>query len=68
MATKRIDTDKNNHKRTLMELTFTADRDCYAVCPKCEGYVGLTDEQAAIGRAQCFGDVILIGWPGNPSS
>ena len=62
MPVKRIDADKKNHQAELMRLTFTVDGDFAAVCPKCDGYTPLSDQQAGSGRAQCFGDVILLSW------
>jgi hypothetical protein len=62
MPVDRVDADKPNHKATLMEIHFTADGQFSAICPHCDGYVIVTDEQAGNGRAQCFGNVILLSW------
>ena len=64
MPVRRIDADRKNHPAELMQLSYTVDGDFAAGCPKCDGYVLLTDEQAANGRALCFGEVILLSWPG----
>jgi hypothetical protein len=63
MPVRRIEANKKNHPGTLMRLVFTADGDFAAECTTCGGYVLLNDEQAANGRAQCFGEVILVSWP-----
>ena len=62
MAIKKIEGDKALHEGTLMKLVYTADGDFACVCPVCAGYALLTEEQAGEGRAQCFGQVILISW------
>jgi hypothetical protein len=59
---KRIDADKKAHPGEVMRITFTPDRDFYGVCPTCDGYAPLSDEQAGNGKAQCFGEVILVSW------
>jgi hypothetical protein len=62
MPVTRIDANKKNHQVELMQLVFTADGVFAAECRNCGGYVLLNDEQAANGRAQCFGEVILLSW------
>ncbi len=63
MPFRRVDADKDNHVAERMRLSFdTPNSNFGAVCPKCEGYILLTLEQAATGRAQCFGNVILLSW------
>ncbi len=62
MAVRRIDADKKNHPAQLMSLTFTPEGVFAADCPKCGGYVLLSDEEAGEGKAQCFGEIILVSW------
>jgi hypothetical protein len=63
MSFKRIDANKDNHKAEPMQLSYNSKDEIFgAVCPKCDGNVLLTLEQAATGKAQCFGELILISW------
>jgi|HubBroStandDraft_2_1064218.scaffolds.fasta_scaffold385193_2 hypothetical protein len=58
MPFKRVDADKDNHNVESMQLSYNSKDEIFgAVCPKCEGYVLLTLEQAAAGRVQCFGEI-----------
>jgi hypothetical protein len=58
-----IDADKGNHAAELMRFSFNVEDQLFgAVCPKCDGYVLVSPEQAAMGRAQCFGNIILLAW------
>jgi hypothetical protein len=64
MAFISVDADKPNHPSEPMRLSYNAaDKFFAAACPRCDGYVLLTPEQAAAGKAQCFGAVILVSWP-----
>jgi hypothetical protein len=63
MPFKTIDADKDNHVGELMRFSFNVKDELFgAVCPKCNGYVLVLPEQAAMGRAQCFGNIILLAW------
>lgn len=60
MPVKRFDLGKEIHSEKLMVICFTLEGDFGAICPECEAALLLTQEQAANGRAQCFGKVALV--------
>lgn len=62
MRTKNVEIGKPPHNAAQMKLSHTVDGDFAAVCPTCEGYVLLTEEQAGAGGARCFGNVVLVTW------
>ncbi len=62
MPFMRIEGDKDNHVAELMSLSLSVDGIYGAVCPKCDAYKLLSEQQAATGQARCFGEVILLSW------
>jgi hypothetical protein len=62
MPVARYDAEKKRHQVTVMQLSFDSEMGFSAICPQCTAYALLTDQQAGMGKALCFGEVILLTW------